>query len=146
MCVCLGEKHVDSEYETAYTQFSRLSDSLHKLKASATAYSNATYAVLFNGGSAAVEFANLLEDPATENGYEVLSKQLLQAHQALGNDRQTALTQRIQEQVMQPLDAIILGYLELNGRVAKRNEMHGNFEYYLYANSTRIRHIQTSPS
>jgi len=126
-----GEKHVDSEYETAYTQFSRLSDSLHKLKASATAYSNATYAVLFNGGSAAVEFANLLEDPATENGYEVLSKQLLQAHQALGNDRQTALTQRIQEQVMQPLDAIILGYLELNGRVAKRNEMHGNFEYYL---------------
>lgn len=126
-----GEKHVDSEWEAAYAQYTRLSDSLHKLKSNAVSYSSALHAALFTSNAAATEFAQLLEDPVTESGYETLSKQHLLAHQSLGAERQNALAQRIGEQVLQPLDKIIQGNLDLNGRVAKRNEMHTNFEYYL---------------
>jgi hypothetical protein len=104
---------------------------LVRLKSSTQNYSNAIYTTLFNSNSASIEFANILEDPLSENGFEIISKQMQSAHGQLNSERQTALTTRMQEGVLIPLDKIILHLVELSSKVSKRNELHTNLEYYL---------------
>jgi len=134
-----GEKHVDAEYDAAYARFTQLHDSLVKLKSAAQNYSNSLYSSLFNSNTASVEFASILEDPLTENGYEVISRQMQNAHLQLNSDRQSALTARMSESVLVPLDKQILHLLELNTKATKRNELHSNLEYYLGKTTTLIK-------
>lgn len=126
-----GQKHVDADYEVAYGKFQHLSDSLHKLKASSHNYAASMYSIFLNSNNTAVEFGSLLEDSSVSNEYQQLTRELRTAHSQLNGDKQQLLTSKLQEQVLQPIDAQLNSFQAINGRIVKRNELHENLEYYL---------------
>jgi hypothetical protein len=60
-----------------------------------------------------------------------MTKQLTAAHSQLTGEKQQALTTRLQDNVLAPIDQQLLAFQSLQTRIAKRDELHSNLDYYL---------------
>lgn len=126
-----GDKHVDADFEAVHTKFVSLSDTLHKLRASSQNYISAIYSVFLHANSASCDFALLLEESDKPNPYQHLAQELRGAHTRLSQDRQQQLSAGLTERVLRPVDELLSSFVPLQTRIAKRNELHADLEYYL---------------
>ena len=126
-----GEKHVDADYETAFKRFDQLNTTALKLKANSNNYVASLYSVFLNSNNVSVDFSTLLEEANAPNPYQPLAAEFRAAHNKLNSERQQHIAAELTEKVLRPIEDQLKTYQNLQTRIAKRNELHNDLEYYL---------------
>jgi hypothetical protein len=128
---CLGEAHVDSDYEAIHSKFQNYNATLLKLRSNSSNYVAATYSLFQNSNNVSVDFSQLLEEAAVKNDYQEVAQQSRAAHNRLNSEKQASVAGLLADKVIAPIDEELKVHQSLLTRIARRNELHSELEYYL---------------
>ena len=112
-------------------------DTLYKLKSNSNNFVASVYSIFLNANNVSSDFQALLEDVAAPNEHQPLAKEFRAAHSRLSADKQQQIANELNDKVIAPIDAELKTYQMLQTRIARRDEMHNDLEYYLNVSPAR---------
>jgi len=125
-----GEKQADNEYDGALNTFNTLNESMNKIKAASNNYLNSITSTFLNSNNCSAAFSALLEEAGHPNQYQDMCEKFRVAHNLLNPEKQQALSVELHDTVLKSIDETLTGFKVIQQRIASRNELHKELEYY----------------